>query len=50
MRLRLAARGEPRDEVVARLDRRHVDFIAGHSGGSVGQRGANIHAPAAQGQ
>ncbi len=28
--LRLAARGEPRDQFVARFDRRHVDLVAGH--------------------
>ena len=31
-RLRLAARLEPRDQFVARVDRRHVDLVAGHSG------------------
>ena len=31
-RLRLAARLEPRDEFVARFDRRHIDLVAGHSG------------------
>ena len=32
LRLRLAARLEPRDEFVARFDRRHVDLVAGHAG------------------
>ena len=32
LRLRLAARLEPRDEFVARVDRRHVDLVAGHAG------------------
>ena len=32
LRLRLAARLEPRDQFVARVDRRHVDLVAGHSG------------------
>src|SRR5712691_13229510 len=31
-RLRFAARFEPRDELVARLDRRHVDLVTGHAG------------------
>ena len=31
LRLRLAARLEPRDEFVARLDRRHVDLVTGHA-------------------
>ena len=31
-RLRLAARLKPRDQLVARTDRRHVDLVAGHSG------------------
>ncbi len=30
-RLRLAARFEPRDELVARFDRRHIDLITGHA-------------------
>ena len=32
LRLRLAARREPRDQFVARVDRRHVDLVAGHAG------------------
>ena len=31
-RFRLAARRKPRDQLVARADRRHVDLVAGHSG------------------
>src|SRR3984893_17928466 len=36
-RLRHDARGEPGDEVVARLDRCHVDFVAGHVGNPSGK-------------
>ena len=32
LRLRLAARLEPGDEFVARLDRGHVDLVASHAG------------------
>ena len=32
LRLRLAARFEPGDEFVARLDRRHVDLVTSHAG------------------
>ncbi len=35
LRLRLAACLEPRDEIVARLDRRHVDLVTSHAGGSL---------------
>jgi hypothetical protein len=35
LRLRLAARGEPRDEFVARRYRRHVDLITSHAEGPV---------------
>ena len=31
LRVRPAARLEPRDQLLARLDGRHVDLIAGHS-------------------
>ena len=31
-RLRLAARLKPRDQLVARVDRRHIDLVAGHAG------------------
>src|SRR5262249_15267746 len=31
LRLRLAALGEPRDEFVARFDRRHVDLVTSHA-------------------
>ena len=32
LRLRLAARLKPRDQFVARIDRRHVDLVASHAG------------------
>src|SRR6476620_11732949 len=37
LRLGFAARFEPRNEFLARLDRRHVDLVASHAGGSDGK-------------
>src|SRR6476620_9504133 len=37
LRLAFAARFEPRNEFLARLDRRHVDLVASHAGGSDGK-------------
>src|SRR6185295_8650722 len=37
LRLGFAARFEPRNEFLARLDRRHVDLVASHVGGSDGK-------------
>ena len=45
LRLRLHARFEPRDQLVARFDRRHVDLVASHAGGS-GERAATLPAAA----
>ena len=48
LRLRLAARLEPRDEFVARFDRRHVDLVTSH--GDSAQRAATLHAGNRKGQ
>ena len=49
LRLRLAARLEPRDELVARLDRRHVDLVTSHAG-LPAKRAATLHGRRAGGQ
>ena len=47
LRLRLTARFQPRDEFVARFDRRHVDLVAGHAGKIPGrEEGADHTQPA----
>ena len=43
IRLRLTPRLEPRDQVVARLDRRHVDLVASHAEGFRRKKSATIH-------
>ena len=48
--LRLAPRLEPRDQVVARLDRRHVDLVASHAEGFRRKKSATIHGRCAGGQ
>ena len=40
---RLFARGEPRDQFVARLDRRHIDLVTSHAVLSAPERGATLH-------
>ena len=42
LRLGLAARLEPRNEFLARLDRRHVDLVASHAGVPT-ERAATLH-------
>ena len=49
LRLRLAARLEPRDQLVARFDRRHVDLVASHAGVPA-ERAATIHGGCEGGQ
>ena len=44
LRLRLRALLEPRDELVARFDRRQVHYVTGHQG-IPAEKGATLHAP-----
>ena len=43
LRLRLAARFEPGDEFVARLDRRHVDLVTSHAGEFRRKKGRDLN-------
>src|SRR5437660_11913020 len=49
LRLGLAARFEPRDKLLARLDRRHVDLVTSHAGIRQ-ERAATLHGSCAGGQ